>query len=65
MKAAIATAISEVRDDIEKIQEKVKQRTEEIARKTHKALESIDKNLASQLTPEFTMPTNSKWVGLF
>ena len=43
----------------------MKQRTEEIARKTHKALESIDKNLASQLTPEFTMPTNSKWVGLF
>ncbi|RKG35204.1 DUF2813 domain-containing protein [Acinetobacter guerrae] len=65
MKAAIATAISEVKDDIEKIQEKVKQRTEEITRKTHKALESIDKNLASQLTPEFTMPTNSKWVGLF
>ncbi|WP_336936556.1 ATP-binding protein [Acinetobacter beijerinckii] len=65
MKAAIATAISEVQDDIDKIQEKVKQRTEEIARKTHKALESIDKNLASQLTPQFTMPTNSKWVGLF
>jgi len=65
MKAAINTAISEVKDDIDKIQEKVKQRAEEIARNTHKALETIDKNLAKQLTPEFTMPTNSKWVGLF
>lgn len=65
MKAAITTAISEVKDDIERIQEKVKQRAEAIARNTHKALETIDKNLARQLTPEFTMPTNSKWVGLF
>lgn len=65
MKAAINTAISEVREDIERIQEKVKQRAEEIASNTHKALETIDKNLAQQLIPEFTMPTNSKWVGLF
>jgi putative ATP-dependent endonuclease of OLD family len=65
MKAAITTAISEVKDDIDKIQEKVKQRAEEIAKNTHRALETIDKNLAKQLTPEFTMPTNSKWVGLF
>lgn len=65
MKAAVAAAISEVQDDIDKIQRKVQERTEEIANNTHKALEKIDKNLANELTPEFTPPTPAKWVGLF
>ncbi|MFM2479503.1 ATP-binding protein [Celerinatantimonas sp. MCCC 1A17872] len=65
MKAAVAAAISEVQDDIERIQKKVQERTEEIANNTHNALKTIDKNLASQLTPEFTPPTISKWTGLF
>jgi AAA15 family ATPase/GTPase len=65
MKAAVATAISEVQDDIEKIQQKVQERTEELANNTHKALESIDPSLASELKPEFSSPTPAKWTGLF
>jgi len=65
MKAAVAAAISEVQDDIDRIQQKVQERTEEIANNTHKALETIDKNLANELTPEFTPPTTAKWTGLF
>lgn len=65
MKAAIATAISEVQEDIAKIQKKVKEKAEEIANNTQKALETIDKNLASKLEPKFTPPTSAKWNGLF
>lgn len=65
MKAAVATAIAEVKDDIERIQQRVKARTEEIANNTHKALETIDKTLASELVPDFIPPTPAKWTGLF
>jgi putative ATP-dependent endonuclease of OLD family len=65
MKAAIATAIAEVQDDIEKIQEKVRIKAEEIAANTHKALNSIDSTLAQKLIPSFTPPTTSKWTSLF
>lgn len=65
MKAAVATAIAEVKDDIERIQQRVKARTEEIANNTHKALETIDKTLASELVPDFIPPTLAKWTGLF
>ncbi|WP_444902077.1 ATP-binding protein [Microbulbifer sp. SSSA007] len=65
MKAAVATAIAEVKDDIERIQKRVKVRTEEIASNTHKALKTIDKTLASELVPDFTPPTPAKWTGLF
>ena len=65
MKAAVATAIAEVQDDIERIQQRVKARTEEIANNTHKALETIDKTLASELVPDFIPPTPAKWTGLF
>jgi len=65
MKAAVATAIAEVKDDIERIQKRVKARTEEIANNTHKALETIDKTLASELVPDFIPPTPAKWTGLF
>ncbi|MDW3048725.1 ATP-binding protein [Vibrio sp. Vb1554] len=65
MKAAVAAAIAEVQDDIERIQKKVQERTEEIANNTHEALKTIDSNLASELTPEFTPPTPAKWTGLF
>ena len=37
----------------------------EIARNTHAALATIDPNLASELTPEFSPPTAAKWQGLF
>ncbi|MDE1251202.1 ATP-binding protein [Vibrio aestuarianus] len=65
MKAAVAAAIAEVQDDIDRIQRKVQERTEEIANNTHEALKTIDSNLASELTPEFTPPTPAKWTGLF
>jgi len=65
MKAAIATAIAEVQGDIANIQKKVQEKAVEIANNTHKALETIDKNLASKLVPTFTPPTPAKWNGLF
>ncbi|WP_058543812.1 ATP-binding protein [Pseudomonas fluorescens] len=65
MKAAVAAAIAEVQGDIERIQAKVREKAEEIARNTHAALATIDPNLASELTPEFSPPTAAKWQGLF
>jgi len=65
MKAAVAAAIAEVQDDIARIQAKVREKAEQIARNTHVALAAIDPNLASELTPEFSPPTASKWQGLF
>lgn len=65
MKAAIAAAISEVQEDIARIQLKVQEKAEAIARSTHAALKGIDPSLASELTPEFIPPTPAKWVGLF
>lgn len=65
MKAAVAAAIAEVQEDIARIQAKVREKAEEIARNTHAALATIDPNLASELTPEFSPPTAAKWQGLF
>lgn len=65
MKAAVAAAIAEVQDDIERIQLKVREKAEQIARTTHEALKTIDPNLAKELTPQFAPPTASKWTGLF
>jgi len=65
MKAAIALAISEVQDDIQNIQDKVRERAEDIANSTHAALQSIDPQLANKLVPQFVSPTTAKWTGLF
>jgi hypothetical protein len=65
MKAAVAAAIAEVQDDIDRIQAKVKEKAELIAAATHAALKTIDPNLAKELTPQFTPPTTAKWTGLF
>lgn len=65
MKAAIAAAISEVQDEIEEIQRKVKEKAETIARRTHDALKTLDANLAKELSPQFKPPTAAKWIGLF
>ncbi len=65
MKAAVTTAIAEVKDEISAIQIKVKQRVEEIAQLTHDALKTINAELASELTPKFSNPTPAKWAGLF
>lgn len=65
MKAAITAALAEVQEDIAKIQLRVQQKAEEIARNTHEALKTIEPSLARELTPEFTPPTPAKWQGLF
>ncbi|MBI6924135.1 ATP-binding protein [Pseudomonas putida] len=65
MKAAVAAAIAEVQEDIARIQAKVREKAEEIAQNTHAALATIDPNLASELTPEFSPPSAAKWQGLF
>jgi putative ATP-dependent endonuclease of OLD family len=65
MRAAVAAAIAEVQDDIARIQKRVQEKAEEIAKSTHDALKTIDPSLASELTPEFTPPTPSKWTSLF
>ena len=65
MKAAVAAALAEVQDDIAKIQQRVQEKAEEIAKNTHEALKTIDPGLAGELTPEFTPPTQAKWQGLF
>lgn len=65
MKAAVAAAIAEVQDDIERIQLKVREKAEQIARTTHEALKTLDPGLAQELTPQFAPPTASKWTGLF
>ncbi len=65
MKVAIAAAMSEVQKEINDIQQKVKEKAEEIASNTHKALQEIDKSLANKLDPKFNPPTPAKWNGLF
>src|SRR5690606_4714652 len=55
----------EVQKEINDIQQKVKEKAEEIAANTHKALKEIDENLASKLDPKFNPPTPAKWNGLF
>lgn len=65
MKAAVAAALAEVQADIIKIQQRVQEKAEEIAKNTHEALKIIDPGLASELNPEFSPPTAAKWQGLF
>lgn len=65
LRGAIKTAIAEVQEEIERIQAKVREKSVEIAELTHKALKTIDPNLANALTPTFIPPTQAKWTGLF
>lgn len=65
MKAAITAALSEVQEDINRIQTKVREKAEEIAQNTYDALQKLDPRLAKTLAPQFTPPTPAKWNGLF
>ena len=65
MMAAVTQALAELQVEIDAIQAKVRQKTEEIAKLTHDALRTIDPNLAKELTPQFNPPTQSKWKSLF
>ena len=65
MKAAVAAAIAEVQNEIDAIQQKVKEKAVKIAQETLEALQPIAPTLAKELTPQFTPPTTAKWTGLF
>ena len=65
LKAAVALALSDVSEDINKIEKAVQDRAEAIVQDTYKALVEIAPNLAKELTPQFTKATPSKWQGLF
>jgi len=52
MKAAVAAAIAEMQEDINRIQAKVQEKAEQIAQSTHEALMTIDPGLAQELTPQ-------------
>lgn len=65
MKAAISAAIGEMKPEIERIQTRVREKAEEIAKRTHEALKTIDPGLAKELNPQFTPPPPSKWTSLF
>lgn len=65
MKLAVQMAITEVQPEIERINEKVRERAMEIADNTHKVLQTLDSSLASELLPKFETPPTSKWSGLY
>lgn len=65
MKAAITAALSEVQEDISRIQLKVKEKAEEIANNTYEALKKLDPRLAKTLAPQFIPPTPARWNSLF
>ncbi len=65
MKIAVQEAIKDVQQDIDAIQNKVREKAMEIANRTQVALQEINKELANQLSPTFASPTASKWANLF
>jgi predicted ATP-dependent endonuclease of OLD family len=65
MKNAIKEALKQVAEQITTIQQKVQEEAEKIANETFEALKKISPDLAGQLSPKFTPPTQAKWNGLF
>ena len=65
MKYAVATALAEadVAQKLSEVVEAVRSSAIELANRTHQTLASIDRNLASKLTPDFK--SDPKWSGLF
>ena len=63
LKVAIDQAIQEVQTELDTIEEKVKTRTLDVAKRTISKLSDFDKDLASQLNPHFK--SDPKWAGLF
>jgi putative ATP-dependent endonuclease of OLD family len=65
MKLAIQSALAEpaVRQKLDDVTNAVRTSAEDLANRTHKVIEKIDSNLASQLTPQFK--ADPKWAGLF
>lgn len=65
MRNAIKEALKQAQGQIDAIQQKVKEEAEKIANETYEALKKISPELAHDLKPQFTPPTQSKWTGLF
>ena len=65
MKVAVQEAIKDVQQDIDAIQNRVREKAMEIANRTQKALQEINKELANQLSPTFVSPAATKWANLF
>lgn len=65
LKAAVASALAEAEEEIQKIEEIIRTKTTEIANLTHSALQEIDPKLADSLNPKYIPPTTTKWRGLF
>lgn len=56
MKVAIGTALEELKDDIQEITGRVRERAEAVAGRTLESLADFDESLAQSLTPEFEDP---------
>jgi putative ATP-dependent endonuclease of OLD family len=56
MKVAIRTALEELRDEVEAIKNKVRDKALEVASRTLDSLRAFDNTLASSLSPEFADP---------
>ncbi|MBQ4387908.1 MAG: ATP-binding protein [Prevotella sp.] len=65
MKSAIKEALRGAEAEIQAIQEKVQDEAMRIANETFEALKTISPDLACDLQPKFTLPTQAKWNGLF
>lgn len=65
MKVAVQEAIKDVQQDIDAIQNKVREKAMEIATRTQAALQEINNELANQLSPTFVSPAATKWANLF
>lgn len=65
MKIAIRKAMAEVKDELDRIQEKVRERSMQIAELTTNAIREIAPDMGRELTPSFMPPTDSKLNGLF
>lgn len=65
MKSAIKEALKGAETEIQAIQKKVHDEAMRIANETFEALKTISPDLAGDLQPTFTPPSQTKWNGLF
>lgn len=65
MKIAVRQAMAEVKDELDRIQQKVRERSMQIAEMTTKAIREIAPEMGKELTPSFSAPTDAKLNGLF
>ena len=63
MKLAVRQAISELTNELQDIQDRIRDAALDVARRTLKKLQDLDPNLAKELTPTFR--SDPKWDSLF